>query len=283
VRPLALALTVLAAPLGAQLPPSRSGEYLFAAGPTDVRALWVNPAGPSVVPQASILGEVTVGREIPDDWRVSQYTFGLSSRGVSLGYQRDRHQLLESIGTWRLGGSVKLGRGAFGTAIAFHRSRRGWDVGVRYQAGRQVQLAAVVRNIGRPTVRDSVLRVTLVSGLAWQLGALRLSSEAVAVERRPADGYDVSYRTGMQLALPLRWRATAVAAVDLNQDLQLRRWSAGLALGGTAQLVGVASGLANTAAGHRIESLSVSGVSARIVRQDGRAQSTSRSGITRQK
>jgi len=210
-----------------------------------------------------MLGEFALERGPLEDWHLSQYAIGLSSRGVSLGYHRDRPQGQPSAGVWRLGGSANLGQGAFGTAVTFHDGGRAWDAGIRYSPGARLHLAGVVRNIGRPAVRDSVLRVTLVAGLALQAGGWRVSGETVAVERRPVAGYQLSYRTGLQLALPLRWRASAVTALALDEHLAVRRWTVGLALGAPGQFTTAATGAADAT---RLETISVSAVSARIVR-----------------
>ncbi len=258
------ALSLAAGPVLAQHQPSRSNEYLLVTGPADVRALWVNPAGIAVVSQASLMGELAFSREVTD-WRVNQYTFGLSSRAAALGYQRDRYATGESIGTWRVGGAVNLGRGSLGTSIAFYQSGRGFDAGLRYAPAPGIHLGAVVRNIGRPAVRDSILRITGITGLAFiPSRSFRLAAEAVAVERRPVAGYDVSYRTGLQLSLTGRLRMTALTAVHFDRDLQVERWTAGIALGGFNQIIGIGGGVPNSISGRQLESMSISAVSTRI-------------------
>jgi hypothetical protein len=138
-------------------------------------------------------------------------------------------------------------------------------VGLRFAPGSQLHVAAVVRNIGRPVARDSVLRITGATGLAWQAArALRLSAEAVAVERRPVDGYDLSWRTGMQLGISNRGPIRVLAALRLDHNLRLQRWSVGIALGGLNQLVGVTTG--EREGTRNIESISASAVSTRVMR-----------------
>ena len=73
----------------AQSVSARSQDYLFLTNVADVRALWVNPAGLALVPEASILGELTFER-LGGDLRVDQYAVGFNSRGISIGYQRSR-------------------------------------------------------------------------------------------------------------------------------------------------------------------------------------------------
>lgn len=257
-------LAVWGSGLAAQDQPARSSEYLFTTGPVDIRALWINPGALSVIPQASLVADVSFARGADEDWRTSQYSFGVSSRGIGLGYQRDRFET-GGIGTWRLGGSINLGPGGFGTAISFHDSNRSYDVGVRYSPAPPVHLAGVVRNIGRPTVRDSVLRVTAVAGLGWQPArTLRLSGEAVAVERRPDPGYTISYRAGIQFGLSSRGQVRILGAVRLDENLAVQRWSAGLLLGGFSQIAGVTTGVHSGS--FDVEELNLSAVSARVTR-----------------
>jgi len=49
----------------------RSADYMFAATASDARAIWVNPAGLAVVPEASLFGEFVLQRPIDQDTRLS--------------------------------------------------------------------------------------------------------------------------------------------------------------------------------------------------------------------
>ena len=86
----------------AQPVPVRSRDYLFLTNVADARALWVNPAGLSVVPEASLMGEFTVDRT-SGDLRIEQYALGFNSRGVALGYQRNRLVGEEPVAILRAG------------------------------------------------------------------------------------------------------------------------------------------------------------------------------------
>jgi hypothetical protein len=210
---------------------------------------------------ASAFGEVGLGRGVDADWRVSQYSIGISSRGAGLAYRRDRYETGGGVGTWTVGGSASLGRFAAGSALTFHSSKRAWDFGLAWAPGRQIGLAAVLRNVGRPVVRDSTLRLTLVGGLTGQLGnALLLSAETMAVERRPASGYDLTHRAGLRLNIAAQRPVALLVRVDLDPDMRLVRWNGGLSVGSLSQLIGVLTGPLNTAGANRFETLSVAGL-----------------------
>lgn len=271
------AVAMAAAPVSApaQVQPSRSTDYLYASGPVDARALWTNPAGLGVVPNASLLAELSLGRNQPDGWHTSQYTIGLSTRAGSFGYQRDRVPGARSVGTWRIGGGFNLGSAALGAAIALYGSRRGWDLGLRYAPTPRVALAGVVRNLGRPQAGDSILRITGVGAVSLRLGSgLVLAGEMTGIERRVVPGYDVFFRGGLQLVFPGRVPLTALANLRFDRDLQAQQWTAGIAIGGYSQLVAIAGGWAPGATGG-MENLSFAAVSTSL------RQSTRRSGMTR--
>lgn len=266
----ALVGSAITAPLAAQMPTSRSGDYLFATAVEDARALWVNPAGLGVRPLASLFGEVLTQRAIDGGWRVGQYSIALSSRNAGFGYRRDRFENEASVGTWRFGGAFRLTRLALGTSMEFHRGGRSWDIGLQYLPAPTVLFGFVLRNAGRPVVRNDTLRLLGVGSVAWRPGGgALLSAEATATERRPASGYDYLYRAGAQLLLPLRSPVTAFAVFEFPSGVsgpRLARWSLGLAYGGLNQLLGVATTLHPEGAGTQMESWSLAALSRGMTR-----------------
>jgi len=260
---LAVVGVALAAPLAAQLPAPRSRDYLFVTGTDDARALWVNPAG-LARPIASLFGEVTGTRTISGGWHVGQYSLALSSRNIAFGYRRDRFENAPDLGTWRVAGGLALTRLTLGTAIELHQSRRSWDIGLQYFPAPPVTFGAVVRNIGRPVVRQSTLRLTAVGSVSWRVARGTLFSvDAVAVERRPASGYDKLYRAGAQVLLPVRRAVGLVTAFEFPEGVsgvRLARWSLGLSLGQVNQLVGVATTLEPDGAARQLEAFSLAAV-----------------------
>jgi hypothetical protein len=272
--PCALSWAAFAAPLAAQGPVSRSTDYLFATGVDDARAAWVNPAGLGARPMASIFGEVLTQRAVGGGWRVGQYSLGLSSRNAAFVYRRDRFESAPSLGAWRVAGAFNFPRVSFGTSLEFVSGGRSWDVGLQYRPGPVVQLGFLVRNIGRPVVRDTQQLVSGAAGLGWRVGrGLLFSGEFVATERRAATGYDNLLRAGVELALPFRSPVTVLSAFEFpspGSSIRLSRWSIGLAYGGMSQFVGVATAQHPSGATGQLESWSLAAVSKGVMRQSRR-------------
>ncbi len=255
-----------ATPAGAQVQAARSRDYLFAAGTDDARALWLNPAGLGPRPVASLFGEIANVRSPSGGWHVAQYSFALSSRNIAVGYKRDRVEAGPSAGHWRVGGGIGLPPLALGAGIEFHPGGRSWDVGLVYLPAPVLLLGAVVRNVGRPVVGDSALRLTGAASIAWHpVRNALVMAEAAATERRPLPGHDDVYRGGIQVFLPARWPITVLSAFDFRSastGLRLDRWSIGLALGAANQLVGIGTvGRPAGNTGSQLEGYSVAGVS----------------------
>jgi hypothetical protein len=247
----------------AQSPEARSATYLFSANVEDARALWVNPAGLGILPIASLYAEGTADYGAGDDWGIRQYSFGLHSRAIAVGYQRDRFLTGGSRGTWRIGAGLPLGRrAALGTAITLTKPQRSLDLGLRLSPVRLLDAGFVVRNVGRPDVNGVEIPMTLVGGLVWYLagGKFALQGDATGTERRPQSGYDMGYRAGAQLTLPGRQAVTLLTAVDLGSSLGLNRWSFGIGIGYQAQALAVGSALAGNGVSARLQAVSVTGV-----------------------
>ena len=260
-----LAALAIASPLYGQIPTARSADYMFATAVPDARALWVNPAGLGGRPVASLLAEVTGTKVVGDGWSVAQYSFALRSRNAAFGYRRDRFQNQPSLGAWRLGGGFGLTRLTLGTSLEFHSGGRSWDVGLQYLPTSRLTFAVVLQDIGRPVVRDSTaLRLKSLVSLGWNPTPRTLiAAEAVAVERRPAPGYDVRYRAGGQVLIPGRSPFTVMTAFDLASGgtaFRLELWSVGLAFGGANQLVGVATVREPDGLSRRLETFSLAGL-----------------------
>ncbi len=228
---------------------ARSLDYLFLTNVSDARALWVNPAGMAVLPEASILGELVMDRS-DGDLRVSQYTVGLNSRGFALGVEHDRFLTAPSITTVRLGTAVPFSRGTFGVGFSFYRQEgsdsRDVDVGIMYGLTSALTTAGVIRHIGRPSIAGVEVPITLAGGAQLSIfrGSLQIAAEAQATERRETDesGYDTAYRGGLTLIVPTSRPIRVITALDLGSNLRVDRWHFGLAVGGRGliALVGTA-------------------------------------------
>lgn len=259
---LALAVAPAAA---AQVIPARGEAYLFSAGVDDARALWINPAGLGVAAEASIYGEFAMDQAAASgDWGLRQYSLGLLSRQFGLSYQRDKGLIGGSQGVWRVGAGLPLGRRlALGTGISFTSPERGLDLGLRASPAPLLDLAAVVRNIGRPNVRAGKLPIILAAGISTRLvqGQLGLLGDAVATERlSPAAGFYWQYRAGAMVRMGGKTPLSLIAALHFQSDLQVDQLSVGLGLGRASQGIVVGTSLPPTGSTTHIESFSVAGV-----------------------
>jgi len=265
---LVFAMFGVAGSASAQFRQPRSLDYLFVATASDVRATWVNPAGLSAVTDASVMGEVMVGRTSADDFRLQQWTIGFNSRGFSVSYVRNRFETLESTSAVRFGFGVAFSGGGFGLAVSNYRApgdnSRDLDLGIQYSLGPLVTVAGVVRHIGSPVVGDVELPLEYAGGGSFSLaeGAIELSGEGIATERLgPSEsGYDVRYRAGARLALSVGRQLDVFAVADLGSNFGFDRLHIGLVVGGSSRLGGLGTGLSPNGS-TRIDRWSLTGVS----------------------
>ena len=237
---------ILVAPSAAQTLPARSTDYLFVTNVFDVRALWVNPAGLAILPEASIMGELSLARS-SGDVRLAQYTVGLNSRGISLGYQRNRPLGVSAVRILRAGLGLPLARGSVGAAFTRYAqdsvSAREIDLGLLYTHNTTLRFAGAVRHIGRPTVEGVELPISVVVGGQWFAAPLQLLGEAIAVEKRVPGktGYRFAYRAGLRISLSNRFPLIGLGVLDLGSSGRVRRLNLGLSIGGTRQVTTVGS------------------------------------------
>jgi hypothetical protein len=229
---------------------ARSTDYLLITDVSDVRALWVNPAGLAIFPEASLMGEAVVERLPGDDLRLAQFTFGINSRGFGVGYQRDRFDGGPSSNVLRLGTGIPFSRGALGVALSWYgvegpNSRDG-DVGVIYGLSRMMTLGFTLRHIGRATIADVKMPLTFTGAghLGLLQGRLQLAAQAQATETVDPNNsdYDVSFVGAGRFILPTRRRITFLATALVTSDFDLDRLHIGVAIGGRSNvgLVGTA-------------------------------------------
>lgn len=246
----------------------RSTDYLFVATADDARALWINPAGLHALTEASIMAEFVLDRPVAGDVRLGQWALGFNSRGLSLGYQRDRVPNEDASSAWRAGLGLGFPRGALGAALTFYRSpgftEEGVDIGVRYEPLPSLDVAAVARHLGRPRVRTSQLPLTGLAGLSWVPvpSHLQLAAETIVSERLATSGADVRYRAGLRLSTSGRLPLGVITAFDLGSNLGIDRWNVGIVIGGNDKLVLLGSGFEGPD-GQRLQTLSATGVASR--------------------
>jgi len=230
----------------AQVAPNRSTLYLHPTEVTDARALWVNPAGLGLFPEASLNLDVTVG-DPGSSGRLRQFTLGLNSRGLSFGYQRDLFDGGVRGSTYRIGAATGHNGLAAGAALALYRggtSSSGWDLGILYAWTPDLSVGGVIQNVGQPRVRGSLLPAAF-SALS------RVTSDRVS-------GYAFGLRA--QLRRTTRLPVGLVARLDTDRSLHRAGFAFGLSLGGPDQ-----AGVVATTPGDvsRIDALSLYGVSTR--------------------
>lgn len=235
----------------------RSRDYLFITGVSDVRAVWVNPAGLGSLPEASIMAEAVLDRT-DGSVKLGQYTLGLNSRGLGLSYERDRSRDSVSVGIVRIGLGLPLGRGSLGAAMSSYGRgggrQQGYDLGARYPVLAGLEAGVVVRNIDRPqpVFSEGRLPIVTVAGATWVIAPqlATVSVEATAVERLgAASGFDLGYRGGFVIRSARPWPLALHAAAAVDSDGRLRQWSLGLLIGGLDRVGAVASASPSTGLG----------------------------------
>ncbi len=254
-------LLLLATSTFAQVAPNTTARYLFPTDVSDARALWVNAAGLAAFPAASVHLDLTVG-DPGASGKLRQLTFGLNSRGLSLGYQRDLFSDHQRGHTYRVGYAAGHAGLAAGFAAALYRggtSSTGWDVGVVYDWVPALSVGGAIQNIGRPVVRDSTLRITYVPSATLQLAGRQVAVSALSrVTTDGVAGYALGVRGTLRqgTSLPIG----LLARLDTDRSLRRNGLAFGFSLGGAdiAGLIATAPGDA-----HGIDALSVYGVSTR--------------------
>ena len=243
----------------AQVAPNRSTQYLHPTEVTDARALWVNPAGLGLFPEASLNLDVTVG-DPGAKGRVRQFTLGLNSRGVSFGYQRDVFDGGVRGSTYKIGVAAGHEKLAAGAALALYRggtSSSGWDFGVLYSWTPELTVGGVIQDVGQPSVRGSLLPITYVPSATLQLFR-RVAAVSVLGRVTPdsvlgyALGLRTEFRQGTSLPVGL------AARLDTDRSLHRAGFAFSVSLGGTER-----AGVVATTPGDlgRVDALSLYGVS----------------------
>jgi hypothetical protein len=220
---------------------ARSRDYLFITNATDARALWVNPAGLGVLPEASVMAELTVER-MGGDFRVEQYVLGFNTRGISVGYHRTRFGDEPAVGQLRVGAALPIRRGAIGFTVSRFQqdttSSRAFGAGLLFMPNPTFQFGLTTRNIGRPEVRGVNLPITVLGGAQFTSARFQVAAEAHAAERRGIgeSGFDFTYRAGAQAYLPLSFPVVVIGALNLGTNFRIDQLHLGASIGGVRQV-----------------------------------------------
>lgn len=270
--PTAILCGMLAAGAEAQVNGPRSADYLFLTNVWDARALWVNPAGLAVLPEASLMGEFMLQREADGDYKLGQFTLGFNSRGFSFGYQRDRFGEGVVGTTWRGGLAAPFRGGAIGAAVTWYRgsddNKRDLDLGLLFRPVPGVTLGAALQHIGKPTVRGVAIPLTTVGGAHWSTLGGRLAilgqSQITDLSGDGDSGLDVTYRGGVQLAIGSQVPIVLLTALDLGTNVRIDRWHVGVRVGGSRQATAVGT-LVSRNETTQLERLSLTGVASDLL------------------
>ena len=247
----------------AQVAPNRATLYLEPSDVTDARALWVNPAGLGRFEQASLHADVTVG-DPGSAGRLRQFTLGLSSRGLSFGYQRDVFGGGTRSHAYRLGFAAGRNGFAAGLVAALYRggtSSSGWDLGLLYDWTPAVSLAAVAQNVGQPAVGGVTLPVTYVPSVTLRLAGPRASGAVSTDSRLTSDGV-LGYTFSARASFGDENRVPVGLLVRLDTDRSAHRtgFAFGLSIG-SRDVAGVVATTPGDAS--RVDAVSLYGVSTR--------------------
>jgi len=257
-------LVLLAAGGSAQVAPNRATAYLHPSDLTDARALWVNPAGLARGLEASVNADVTVG-DPGAAGRLRQLSLGFNSRGLSFGYQRDVFDGGLRGHTYRAGLAGTYHGLGVGIATSLYRgaaSGASWDLGLTYALQPTLAAAAVITNIGQPTIRGVRLTTTYILGLSWRPLGPRAALSAHA--RFSTDTTQEGYAVGGRWSAPGRLAVSVLARLDTDRHLRRTGLAVGLSVGARDMLGAVASTPGDVS---RIESASLYGVSKRTPRR----------------
>ena len=261
-------LLLMATGAGAQVAPNRSTQYLFPTDVSDARALWVNPAGLGLFPEASIGLDATVG-DPGARGRLRQFTVGFNSRGLSLGYQRDVFDGGVRGSTLRIGAGFGHRKLAAGGSLALYRggtSSSGWDLGVLYAWTPATSVGGTIQDLGEPRVRGELLPVTYVPSATVQL--FQRGAALSALSRVTSAGV-LGYAFGLQAQLRQGTRLPVglSARLDTNRSLHRAGFAFGVSVGGQ-DLAGVVATTPGDVS--RVDALSLYGVSTRRFVSSGR-------------
>jgi hypothetical protein len=259
-----LAVSLTAGPAAAQIMRPRSSDYLFVATADDVRATWLNPAGLGVVKEASVMGELVLDAPVEGSTQLGQWTAGFNSRGFSIAFQQSRFPDNTTNNIWHFGAALGFTRGALGGSVAWFTGAgdndRAGDIGFYYLLASPVSFGIVVRNIGRPVVRDSVLPINGAVGLSWLPipQHLQIAAEVIVTEKTEFSDVEAVYRAGLQVGTGGKLPFGALTTFDLGSNFKIDRWHIGITVGGDNRGI-----LLGTAQPSRFDRFSLTGVASR--------------------
>ncbi|MGD2154874.1 MAG: hypothetical protein PVG79_16535 [Gemmatimonadales bacterium] len=234
-----LALLLAAGPALGQTRDPEPGAYSFVSGTGHGAALWVNPGAAGFNRAVHLVGHVTWDRPEGGDWSMGQYTVGVHSRVIAFGYRYDKFQPGGRGEAYTLVLGLARGRNGFGVSHTWRtvgEAEGSFEIGYVNHGITGVSFGLVWRDIGSPTVRDSVRHARLIGALSYRPPTAPVSVSAQADYRLDGGRFN-SFRVGGSLLLLGSLDAFALAEWDGEGDFMALRLGAAVG-GGRARLFG---------------------------------------------
>lgn len=212
-------------------------EYRFVSDVSHATALWVNPGALGFREELNAVGHVTWDRPEGSDWTTGQYLIGLHTHILGLGYRHDEFAPPRTVAQGDAY-TIALGYASEGTGLGVSRTwRRGgrprdgsWEIGLGYHASPELSIGLVWRDLGDPSVRDTVRQERLIGGITVRPGDASFSLSAQADYRTGPDDFR-EFRVGGTLMLSQTVELLGLAAWDGDGDFQGFRFGGRVPLG----------------------------------------------------
>ena len=218
----------------AQLYPALPQRYLLTTDVFDNRAVWVNPAGLARRLEASLGADATIERQ-PGSTRLAQFAASVRSHNIAFGWIHDRYTGSSGANNFALGvglGDETLSLGVTRRWYGGPHGDKAWDLAVRGRLTSLLDLSLAWRNVGSPTVRDTIYRASIIPAAAFHL-----------MEGRLVAGIEGDLATDLHALQEIRAGATCIVGAGVAISLR-GEFSPGFARRGFA--VGITLGAAKT-------------------------------------
>jgi len=215
------------------------GAYSFVSGTGHGAALWVNPGAAGFNRAVHLVGHVTWDRPEGGDWSTGQYTAGFHSRIFAFGYRHDEFQAGGQGDAYTVALGVARAGNGFGVSRTWRTvgdAEGSWEIGYVNHGISGVSMGLVWRDIGSPTVRDSVRYERLLFAFTYRPPGASISVSAQGDYRLDGGRFD-GFRIGGSTMILGSLDAFALAEWDGEGDFMALRLGAAVG-GGRARLFG---------------------------------------------
>jgi hypothetical protein len=235
-----LALLLAAGPALGQTRDPEPGAYSFVSGTGHGAALWVNPGAAGFNQAVYLVGHMTWDRPEDSDWSTGQYTVGILSRVIAFGYRHDDFQpggqgdaYTLALGLARVSNGIGVSR----TWRTVGDAKGSWEIGYVNHGISGVSLGLVWRDIGSPTVRDTVRYERLIGAVTYRPPTTPVSVSAQGNYRLDGGRFD-GFRIGGSVLILGSLDTFALAEWDGEGDFMVFRLGATLGSGGAKLFAG---------------------------------------------